>query len=250
MATSDVSNTVYYFIAFFLLCKYLFYKIIIKIIFACIPYYKRDIIPTILLYQGVITIYNNEVIAAKLNRWDKYITEFHLPTWDELPDFELYMDQVISLVGRFLDLLPRDGTGESVITPSTINNYVRMKIMPAPVKKKYTRIHLAYLIIICSLKQSLSISVVSRIIPMNISDDAVKEIYDRFVLRHRSISVLCAEQVKQSAAGVFDESSTDDLPVKNLVMDSAIYSNLYKLLTEKLVALEIRPEPETEEAGE
>ena len=85
---------------------------------------------------------------------------------------------------------------------------------------------------------------------MNISDDAVKEIYDRFVLRHRSISVLCAEQVKQSAAGVFDGSSTDDLSVKNLVMDSAIYSNLYKLLTEKLVALEIRPEPETEEAGE
>lgn len=125
-----------------------------------------------------------------------------------------------------------------------------MKIMPAPVKKKYTRIHLAYLIIICSLKQSLSISVVSRIIPMNIPDDTAKEIYNDFVLRHRSISVLCAEQVKQSSVTIFDESVTNDIPVKNLVMESAIYSNLYKLLTEKLVALEIRPEPESEDDGE
>ena len=121
-----------------------------------------------------------------------------------------------------------------------------MKIMPAPVKKKYTRIHLAYLIIICSLKQSLSISVVSRIIPMNIADDTVREIYNDFVLRHRSISTLCAKQVIQSSAGIFDESVSDDLPVKNLIVESAVYSNLYKLLTEKLVALEIRPEPEPE----
>ena len=194
----------------------------------------------------MMTIYNKEIIAAKLHRWDNYIAGFHLPTWEELPDFELYMDQVISLVGRFLDLLPHGEESEPVITPSTINNYVRMKIMPAPVKKKYTRIHLAYLIIICSLKQSLSISVVSRIIPMNIADDTVREIYNDFVLRHRSISTLCAKQVIQSSAEIFDESVSDDLPVKNLIVESAIYSNLYKLLTEKLVALEIRPEPEPE----
>ena len=185
-----------------------------------------------------------------LQQWTQQVRQVHIPRYEELPAIELYMDQVISLIGRFLDFLPHDGASEPVITPSTINNYVRMKIMPAPVKKKYTRIHLAYLIIICSLKQSLSISVVSRIIPMNIPDDTAKKIYNDFVLRHRSISVLCAEQVKQSSSGVFDESSTDDLPVKNLIVESAIYSNLYKLLTEKLVALEIRPEPETEETVE
>ena len=174
--------------------------------------------------MGWLAIYNKEIIEAKLYRWDKYIKAFSLPAWDELPDFDLYMDQVISLIGRFLDLLPHGEANEPVITPSTINNYVRMKIMPAPVKKKYTRIHLAYLIIICLLKQSLSISVVSRIIPMNISEDEAKEI--------------------------FDKSSSDDLPVKNLILDSAICSNLNKLLTEKLVALEIRPKPEADEGEE
>ena len=70
----------------------------------------------------MMAIYNKETIAAKLRRWDKYIWDFYLPTWDELPDFELYMDQVISLIGRFLDFLPHDGASEPVITPSTINN--------------------------------------------------------------------------------------------------------------------------------
>lgn len=133
---------------------------------------------------------------------------------------------------------------DPIITPSTINNYVRMKIMPAPVKKKYTKIHLAYLIMICTLKQSLSISVVSKIIPMNIPEEEVKEIYDDFVMRHRSLCRLCTEQVKQLAADVFDPNRRDDSSVKHLVVESAIYSHLYKLLTEKIVALSTEPKPE------
>ncbi len=154
------------------------------------------------------------------------------------------MDQVISLVAKFLDLFPHDAASDPIITPSTINNYVRMKIMPAPVRKKYTRVHLAYLIMICTLKQSLSISVVSKIIPMNIPEEDVKAIYDDFVMRHRSIAKLVTEQVQQAAVGVFAPESTDDGVVKGLVVDSAIYSHLYKLLTEKIVALNVEPRSE------
>ncbi len=160
------------------------------------------------------------------------------------------MDQVISLVARFLDLFPHTPGSDPIVTPSTINNYVRMKIMPAPVKKKYTKIHLAYLIMICTLKQSLSISVVSKIIPMNIPEEEVKEIYDDFVMRHRSLCRLCTEQVKQLAADVFDPNRRDDSSVKHLVVESAIYSHLYKLLTEKIVALSIEPKPEQEPVPE
>ena len=156
------------------------------------------------------------------------------------------MDQVISLVAKFLDLFPHTPGSDPIITPSTVNNYVRMKIMPAPVKKRYTRIHLAYLIMICTLKQSLSISVVSKIIPMNISVDEVRGIYDDFVMRHRSLCRLCTEQVKQLAVDVFDPNRKDNAAVKHLVVESAIYSHLYKLLTEKIVALAIEPKLEEE----
>ena len=103
---------------------------------------------------------------------------------------------------------------------------------------------------ICTLKQSLSISVVSKIIPMNIPEEEVKEIYDDFVMRHRSLCRLCTEQVKQLAADVFDLNRKDDAAVKHLVVESAIYSHLYKLLTEKIVALSIEPKPEQEPVPE
>ena len=45
---------------------------------------------------------------------------------------------------------------------------------------------------------------------MNIPDEEVKEIYDDFVMRHRSLCRLCTEQVKQLAADVFDLNRKDD----------------------------------------
>ena len=54
-----------------------------------------------------------------------------LPKWEELPDIDLYMDQVIALMNRYLD----NRTKDKMITPSMVNNYVKMKVMPAPVKK-------------------------------------------------------------------------------------------------------------------
>lgn len=51
---------------------------------------------------------------------------------------------------------------EQIITAAAINNYVRTKVMPGPNKKKYYRIHIAYLIIICSLKQNLSLAMLQR----------------------------------------------------------------------------------------
>ena len=64
---------------------------------------------------------------------------FKLPRYNELPDFELYMDQVISVMEKYLSLyLPI--VGGKIITPSIINNYVKLKIIPAPKAKKYSKV--------------------------------------------------------------------------------------------------------------
>ena len=103
--------------------------------------------------------YDKSLISHKLARWDRFITDYHLPDWETIPDFGLYMDQVIVLLEQYLTFIPTPaGSKEKFVTSSTINNYVRLKIMPAPVKRKYHRIHIAYLIMILTMKQSLSIS--------------------------------------------------------------------------------------------
>ena len=110
--------------------------------------------------------YDKSLVAHKLLRWDKFITDYHLPEWDTIPDFGLYMDQVIVLLEQYLSFIPTPaGAKEHIVTSATINNYVRLKIMPAPVKRKYHRVHIAYLVMILTMKQSLSISDVQKVIP-------------------------------------------------------------------------------------
>lgn len=125
--------------------------------------------------------YDKDLVAHKLRRWDKFITDYHLPEWDSIPNFGLYMDQVIVLLEQYLSFIPSPvGTKEHFVTSSTINNYVRLKIMPAPVKRKYHRVHIAYLIMILTMKQSLSISDVQKVIPPNSSEEEVRAVYENY----------------------------------------------------------------------
>lgn len=96
-----------------------------------------------------------------------------LPRWNELPDLELYMDQVTSLIGRYLK-------DDRELTASMVNNYVKHKAMPAPVRKKYTREHLAYLIVICTLKPVLPISTIRQMIDDELAVQNLQLFYDAF----------------------------------------------------------------------
>ena len=136
-------------------------------------------------------MYDNELISGKLRRWSNYLHKHNLPEWEQLPDFGLYMDQVQTLLAQYLSFLPQD-SDEQVITTSAINNYVRTGIMPPPNRKKYERIHIAYLIMICSLKQSLSMSEIQKIIPSGLSEDEIRSAYTDFCPAvHRFRELLC-----------------------------------------------------------
>ena len=78
------------------------------------------------------------------------VSAFHIPRWHELPEFDLYMDQVIALAEKYLSVLSADGKG--LLTPSMINNYVKSGVLPPPKNKKYNRTHLAILMIVCITK--------------------------------------------------------------------------------------------------
>ncbi len=79
---------------------------------------------------------------------------FSLPEWQSLPEIELYMDQVVSIVEKALAPLP-DGEGKAV-TAAMVNNYVKQKALYPPVKKRYNRGHVCALLMICTLKRVLS----------------------------------------------------------------------------------------------
>lgn len=87
---------------------------------------------------------------------NKEIIEYHCPRWDELPDIELYMDQVLSVLERKLKIFAEPE--EKIITSTMINNYVKQKVIKPPLNKRYDRYHLAYFYVICVLKRIFSVS--------------------------------------------------------------------------------------------
>ena len=180
--------------------------------------------------------YDKGLVVEKLNKWDSYVAENSLPSWDKLPSFELYMDQVIVLLSQYLSFMPQDDGEGPRITASIINNYVRMRVMPAPVKKKYSRIHVAYLIMICTLKQSLSISYIRKILPILSDEERIRSLYSSFTDIYAAATRFFRENARAAASRLMSESGGDD-EITSYVMSAVIVSNLSKFLAEKLLNL-------------
>lgn len=102
----------------------------------------------------------------------------HLPRYHELPALELYMDQVISVTNQIISpLFPESSS--PILTATMINNYVRRKLVSPPVKKRYTRDHLAYFIVVALLKPVYSIGEISAMIRRQIEVSSTESAYDR-----------------------------------------------------------------------
>lgn len=193
--------------------------------------------------------HDKALVAEKLRKWEGFLQEYELPTWDMLPCIELYMDQVLVLLTQYLNFLPREDGAENITTPAMVNNYVKMKVLPPPVKKRYSRVHLAYLIMVCMLKQTLGISLVQQILPADASEDTVHATYDAFVRMHKAVAAQFAAEVRAAASPALLSEEPADSAVGGLILQAAIAASLFKLLTEKLVSLGDAPETAPPAAG-
>ena len=110
---------------------------------------------------------------------EEAIMKIHIPRWNELPEIDLYLDQVVNYLEKYLAQYSVNKE-DKIITKTMINNYVKQGVMPAPEKKKYSRAHIAYLIVICILKQVYSISDIGKLISLTIQYFELSKAYNRF----------------------------------------------------------------------
>ena len=108
---------------------------------------------------------------------EEYIN-YRCPRWEDFPEVELYADQVISIMVKYFSCFFEKG--QMPITQSMINNYVKQKIVKPPIKKKYDRVHLSYLAVVCLLKRFLSLSQICDGMAMILEDSTVEEAYNSF----------------------------------------------------------------------
>ena len=146
--------------------------------------------------------YDVKLIGAKLRRWENYLNNFHLPQWDELPDMDLYMDQVVM-----------------------------------------------YLIMVCSLKQSVNIPYIQKMLPLGLPESEVRRIYEEYVKTHHDVCLAFIQLVRAAGDDVLHSPAAQSVDVERLIYSSAIVSGFSKLLTEKMVHLEgatLDGQPESE----
>ena len=174
---------------------------------------------------------SKEKMEEVFSEGEKLLKEFALPAWDDFPNIELYMDQVVALLNDYLSIFSAP-KGDMQITSTMINNYVKLKTIPAPVKKKYSKKHLAYLVMVCILKQAHSMSTISSLIPPNLEEEELKKIYASFVTNHQKAYSYVTDQIYNVATRVMSEESGSGNRINDLVLQVAVSANIFKLVTD------------------
>ena len=82
---------------------------------------------------------------------------------EDIPNIELYMDQVTTFMDQHFSNSKRY-KDDKTLTKTMINNYTKNKLMPPPIKKKYSKNQIYLLIYIYYLKNILSISDIQKIL--------------------------------------------------------------------------------------
>lgn len=179
---------------------------------------------------------SNEQLEKGIERISDLAERRKLPSWAELPNIELYMDQAVTLVNRYLGFYAASEEDSPIITSSMINNYVKLKVIPTPVKKRYNKIHLACLIMIGTLKQSLSIPTIEVMLPNDCDEQSAEQVYEKFVESWDNSLTMASEMVEEQLKSFAECRKYQD--IFDLASDMAVSSNIFKVFTEKLIGID------------
>ena len=101
------------------------------------------------------------------------------PKWDELPELDLYLDQVLLYVNNVCG--SSISAADKGLTASMINNYVKHGYLTKPEKKKYQRQQIARLIAITTLKSVFSIQEIAQTLNTLQTETNSEQLYNAFV---------------------------------------------------------------------
>lgn len=167
---------------------------------------------------------------------------------DEIPNIDLYMDQVTTLMDKKLRSVTRYPQEDKILTKTMINNYAKNDLLPPPIKKKYSKEHVLVLIFIYYFKSILSISDIQTLLqPItekyfdNGKEFGLKEIYEEvFSMEAAEIEVLKKDMLEkyEMAQATFEgipEKEAEFLHQFSFICLLSYDVYIKKLIIEKLI---------------
>lgn len=134
--------------------------------------------------------------------------------WDTLPDLDLYMDQVISMLSR-TQLAPE---GSQKLTAAMVNNYVKEGLLPRSKGKRYDRDHLALLQIFVALKEIVTVKDAGTLLNAYTAPEHVADSYNR-------LAAMLGSELDHMAEALPHSESRDTLVESALRFALAAYAN-------------------------
>lgn len=163
---------------------------------------------------------------------------------EEIPEIDLYMDQVIQLFdGKFND--SKRNEEDKALTKTMINNYAKGKLLMSVKNKKYSKEHLILMSLIYNLKGSLSIndikSSLDTIVKTLDKDEEypIRNLYKEYLDIYKKDYTLVEESLEEKVKEikeVFEGKDFNEFEFNFLLMSSFInMSNMYRKMGEKLI---------------
>ncbi|WP_164668174.1 DUF1836 domain-containing protein [Virgibacillus doumboii] len=183
-----------------------------------------------------------------MKKLEEIIENMHLDTrlsLDEIPDLNLYMDQVIQLFEKkFAN--SRRNDDEKVLTKTMINNYAKGKLFFPINNKKYSKDHLILISMIYQMKGALSINDVKQTLDQlnkKVTDDEfdLKNLYNRYLQLDENNVGMFKENIQEHKNEVANEveklDDKDSEYLEQLLMVTVLtnMSNFYRRAAENLV---------------
>lgn len=161
---------------------------------------------------------------------------------NDIPDIDLYMDQVIQLFDSKLEGLKRKEE-DKILTKTMINNYVKGKLLMPVKKKKYSKEHILLVSLIYELKGILSINDIQKLLEPMVED--IENNTNKLDLEgvYNNINNIRLKQIDEfedeinSYSKELDNMEFKDEYEKNLALSVilAAKANLYRRLSEEIV---------------
>ncbi len=195
-----------------------------------------------------------------LNSILESLTRIEYIKTEDIPNIDLYMDQVTTFMDKRLRTTTRNPDEDKILTKTMINNYAKNELLPPPAKKKYTKEHMLLLIFIYYYKNILSISDIQALLKP-IKDKffqkgdgfGLEELYNEvFGMEEEQVEILKKDVMAKfkRAEETFEDAPEEERSfLKNFSFICLLSFDVYtkKLLIEKLVD-DLREKKEEEQA--
>lgn len=141
---------------------------------------------------------------------------FHCPRYNELPAVGLYLEQVLETVNGSLAYLQHDP-----LTKPMISNYIKNGCMSSPEKKRYSREHLCYMMVIEILKPVFTLQQIARILEIQRETYPIDVAYNFFATEFENALVEAFHFTGEPLPCIETERTDQTILIRSMVLAAA-----------------------------